>query len=132
MSDSQVQNESENTKPTKKVSKPRKPRAEASSSKSSTPKKSTPKKSSSSKTSTPKKLTPKKSTPINSNLSAGEESSKAATSSKSAEKTVEEVYQKKTQLEHVLLRPDTYVGSVEPLKEKLWVYDSEKQGMVYR
>lgn len=123
MSDSQAQNE--NTEPTKKVTKPRKPRAEASSSKSSTPKKSTPKKSSSSKASTPKKSTPKKSNPV-----VVEESSKAATPS--IEKTIEEVYQKKTQLEHVLLRPDTYVGSVEPLKEKMWVYDSEKQGMVYR
>nr|CBY93681.1 putative top2 protein [Oehlia diaphana] len=89
MSDSQVQNE--NTEPTKKVTKPRKPRAESSS-----------------------------------------KSSEVATPSKAIEKTIEEVYQKKTQLEHVLLRPDTYVGSVEPLKEKMWVYDSEKQGMVYR
>ncbi|PKY39326.1 DNA topoisomerase II [Rhizophagus irregularis] len=130
MSDSQVQNE--NTEPTKKVTKPRKPRAEASSSKSSTPKKSTPKKSSSSKASTPKKSTPKKSTPKKSNPVDVEESSEVTTPSKAIEKTIEEVYQKKTQLEHVLLRPDTYVGSVEPLKEKMWVYDSEKQGMVYR
>lgn len=28
--------------------------------------------------------------------------------------SVERVYQKKTQLEHILLRPDTYIGSVEP------------------
>jgi len=28
-------------------------------------------------------------------------------------KTVEETYQKKTQLEHILLRPDTYIGSTE-------------------
>lgn len=27
--------------------------------------------------------------------------------------TVEHIYQKKTQLEHILLRPDTYIGSVE-------------------
>ena len=26
-------------------------------------------------------------------------------------KTVEQIYQKKTQVEHILLRPDTYVGS---------------------
>jgi len=25
---------------------------------------------------------------------------------------IEDIYQKKTQLEHILLRPDTYVGSV--------------------
>lgn len=27
--------------------------------------------------------------------------------------TIEETYQKKSQLEHILLRPDTYIGSVE-------------------
>lgn len=27
------------------------------------------------------------------------------------EKTIEQTYQKKTPLEHILLRPDTYVGS---------------------
>ena len=27
--------------------------------------------------------------------------------------TVERIYQKKTQLEHILLRPDSYIGSVE-------------------
>ena len=29
------------------------------------------------------------------------------------EMEIEHVYQKKTQLEHILLRPDTYIGSVE-------------------
>eukprot|EP00971_Amphidinium_carterae_P299759 5955851-Amphidinium_carterae.1 len=47
-------------------------------------------------------------------------------------KTVEEVYKKKSQLEHILLRPDTYVGSLEQQSEKLWVYDEEKQKMVQR
>lgn len=27
--------------------------------------------------------------------------------------SIERIYQKKTQLEHILLRPDTYIGSVE-------------------
>ena len=40
-------------------------------------------------------------------------------------KTVEETYQKLTQLEHVLLRPDTYIGSVEMNRTKLWVYDTD-------
>lgn len=31
--------------------------------------------------------------------------------------SVERVYQKKTQLEHILLRPDTYIGSVEPVSQ---------------
>lgn len=47
-----------------------------------------------------------------------------------AGKTIEETYQKKTQLEHILLRPDTYVGSVEKHKQKLWVY--EGGAMVHR
>ena len=28
--------------------------------------------------------------------------------------SVERIYQKKTQREHILLRPDTYIGSVQP------------------
>lgn len=32
------------------------------------------------------------------------------------------MYQKKSQLEHILLRPDTYIGSVELVKELMWVY----------
>ena len=35
-------------------------------------------------------------------------SNKNAVNAKGTEKTVEERYQKKTQLEHILLRPDTY------------------------
>ncbi|XP_017548359.1 DNA topoisomerase 2-alpha isoform X2 [Pygocentrus nattereri] len=39
--------------------------------------------------------------------------------------SVERIYQKKTQLEHILLRPDTYIGSVEPLTQQMWVYDED-------
>ncbi|KAL4389850.1 hypothetical protein HN51_010797 [Arachis hypogaea] len=46
-------------------------------------------------------------------------------------KTIEEMYQKKTQLEHILLRPDTYVGSIEKHTQSLWVY-SENNEMVHR
>lgn len=46
--------------------------------------------------------------------------------------SVERIYQKKTQLEHILLRPDTYIGSVEPLGQPMWVYDGEEAGMVHR
>ena len=31
--------------------------------------------------------------------------------------SVERIYQKKSQLEHILLRPDTYIGSVQKVKE---------------
>jgi len=42
-----------------------------------------------------------------------------AKSSKSATDT----YQKLTQLEHIIKRPDTYIGSVERLEQKMWVYN---------
>jgi len=47
-------------------------------------------------------------------------------------KTVEEIYQKKSQLEHILLRPDTYVGAIEQQQEKLWIYDETTGKMVMR
>eukprot|EP00897_Mesotaenium_endlicherianum_P007584 jgi/Mesen1/6854/ME000351S05971 len=43
-----------------------------------------------------------------------------------AGRTIEQTYQKKTPLEHVLLRPDTYVGSIEKHKQPLWVYEGGK------
>ncbi|XP_069011986.1 DNA topoisomerase 2-alpha [Embiotoca jacksoni] len=39
--------------------------------------------------------------------------------------SVERIYQKKTQLEHILLRPDSYIGSVQPVTQQLWVYDED-------
>ncbi|XP_037664642.1 DNA topoisomerase 2-alpha [Choloepus didactylus] len=45
--------------------------------------------------------------------------------------SVERIYQKKTQLEHILLRPDTYIGSVELVTQQMWVYD-EDIGINYR
>jgi DNA topoisomerase-2 len=36
---------------------------------------------------------------------------------------IEKIYQKKTQLEHILIRPDTYIGSVEMYNQYLWVLD---------
>lgn len=47
-------------------------------------------------------------------------------------KTIEGTYQKKTQLEHILLRPDTYIGSVEQVTEPMWIYDKEEERMVQR
>ncbi|EFN59062.1 hypothetical protein CHLNCDRAFT_137783 [Chlorella variabilis] len=41
-------------------------------------------------------------------------------------KTIEETYQKVTQVEHVLLRPDTYIGSTERQQQQLWVHDGER------
>ena len=40
--------------------------------------------------------------------------------------SVERIYQKKTQLEHILLRPDTYIGSVQKVTEPMWVWEETK------
>ena len=45
-------------------------------------------------------------------------------------RSIEETYQKKTPLEHVLLRPDTYVGSVQSHTQPMWVYEGGQ--LVYR
>ena len=47
-------------------------------------------------------------------------------------KTIEQIYQKKTQLEHILLRPDTYVGSCEHQMQEMWVFDDLQEECVYR
>ncbi|KAH9186437.1 hypothetical protein AeNC1_011587 [Aphanomyces euteiches] len=43
---------------------------------------------------------------------------------------IESMYQKKTPLEHVLLRPGMYIGSVENTKESLWIWSEKEQCMV--
>lgn len=43
---------------------------------------------------------------------------------------VEDVYQKMSQIEHVLKRPDMYVGGLEKQQQLMWVHDGE--GMVQR
>lgn len=48
------------------------------------------------------------------------------------QKTIEGIYQKKSQLEHILLRPDTYIGSVEPVREMMWVFDKENEMMIQK
>ncbi|THD20341.1 DNA topoisomerase 2-beta [Fasciola hepatica] len=46
--------------------------------------------------------------------------------------SVERIYQKKTQLEHILLRPDSYIGSTVKTTQPMWVLDEEQQCMVNR
>ncbi|TPX41187.1 hypothetical protein SeMB42_g05685 [Synchytrium endobioticum] len=54
----------------------------------------------------------------------------SAKSKSSKQKTVEETYQRVTQLEHILLRPDTYVGSVSANAQQMWVYEND--AMVFK
>ena len=66
----------------------------------------------------------------------GEETSGGGGSGKEKKGTkrlsVERIYQRKTQLEHILLRPDTYVGSTEETTEQIFVFDSEKEAILKR
>ncbi|KAL2009643.1 hypothetical protein VTN00DRAFT_5450 [Thermoascus crustaceus] len=41
-------------------------------------------------------------------------------------------YEKLTHLEHIIKRPDTYIGSVEKMTAHMWVYNSEMDAMEYR
>ncbi|EOB12949.1 DNA topoisomerase 2 [Nosema bombycis CQ1] len=47
-------------------------------------------------------------------------------------KTIEETYQKKTPKEHILLRPDTYIGSVEKESQQIYVWDEIEKKIVLR
>ncbi|KIJ32068.1 hypothetical protein M422DRAFT_185076 [Sphaerobolus stellatus SS14] len=48
------------------------------------------------------------------------------------DKTATEMYQKLTQLEHILKRPDSYIGSIEAHTQHMWVWDSQNKRMVNR
>lgn len=41
-------------------------------------------------------------------------------------KTVEETYTKMSQLEHILKRPDTYIGSIERITQPMWVLENDE------
>lgn len=47
-----------------------------------------------------------------------------------SKKSIEEKYQKKSPIEHILTRPDTYIGDVKVQTENLWTYDPEAEKMV--
>eukprot|EP00835_Amoeboradix_gromovi_P000945 NODE_36_length_31474_cov_0.342438.p1 type:complete len:1203 gc:universal NODE_36_length_31474_cov_0.342438:25140-21532(-) len=44
-----------------------------------------------------------------------------------SDRSVEHIYQKKTQLEHILLRPDTYIGSIEKATQEMWIVDNNNK-----
>lgn len=47
-------------------------------------------------------------------------------------KTATETYQKLTQLEHIIKRPDTYIGSVEKTDQQMWVFNKFTTQMEYK
>ena len=49
---------------------------------------------------------------------------------KPADKTLEQKYQKKTPIEHILTRPDTYVGDIKVQEEPMDIFDDDLQKIV--
>ena len=49
-----------------------------------------------------------------------------------ASKEASDKYQKLTQLEHIILRPDTYIGSTDKLDPRMWVFNSSTESMEFR
>lgn len=47
-------------------------------------------------------------------------------------KSVEEIFQKKTALEHIFDLPDTYIGSIENTDLDTWIYDNETDKIVHK
>lgn len=58
--------------------------------------------------------------------------SSVADGSSKPKKTATERYQKLTQLEHIIKRPDTYIGSVEKTDQQMWVFNKETSQMEFR
>jgi len=48
------------------------------------------------------------------------------------EKSVEEIYKKKSLHEHILSLPDTYIGSIEMDCRDMWVYDVDKNKIILK
>ncbi|KAI8635207.1 DNA topoisomerase [Xylariaceae sp. FL1651] len=55
-----------------------------------------------------------------------------ASDTKPKSKTATETYQKLTQLEHIIKRPDTYIGSVERTEQPMWIFNKETLQMELR
>jgi DNA topoisomerase-2 len=56
----------------------------------------------------------------------------AGGSAKKGKKDASEKYKKLSHYEHILLRPDTYIGSVERAEKEMWVYNSELNAIELR
>jgi DNA topoisomerase-2 len=45
---------------------------------------------------------------------------------------LEQKYQKKTPIEHILLRPDAYIGSAKAIEKEIYTFDAKKQKIVFQ
>ena len=53
-----------------------------------------------------------------------------STNTETETKSEAEKYDKKTPREHVLIRPDTYIGDIEPTTENMWIYSESENKML--
>ena len=53
-----------------------------------------------------------------------------STKSENEPKSEAEKYDKKTPREHVLIRPDTYIGDIEPTTDSMWIYSESENKML--
>ncbi|KAH8120719.1 DNA topoisomerase II [Phellopilus nigrolimitatus] len=63
---------------------------------------------------------------------SGPSTSKAPVAPPRKNKSASEQYQQLSPVEHILKRPDSYIGSVETITQTMWAYDSDTKRMVYR
>ena len=47
-------------------------------------------------------------------------------------KSLAQQYQKKTDKQHILDNPDTYIGSVENVNQEMHIYDSENKSIILK
>ena len=51
---------------------------------------------------------------------------------KNGKKTIEETYKKMEPIEHILRRPDSYIGSTEPTDQELWILSEDDKRFEYK
>ena len=67
--------------------------------------------------------------PLNQSISLKSSTRKFSNSTVEIDQSIEKLYEKKTPIDHVLLRPDTYVGSIQQQTSTMWIYDSKTNKM---
>ncbi|KAK6455269.1 DNA topoisomerase II [Scheffersomyces xylosifermentans] len=66
------------------------------------------------------------------NTTVSSSTSRSTTPKPGGKQNASETYQKLSQLEHILKRPDTYIGSVEKTSTEMWCFDAESESMVFK
>ncbi len=66
------------------------------------------------------------------NSKAKRKDSDSSFNKKQEEDNIEKTYQKKSQIEHILLRTDSYIGSIEKSEDKLWIFDENLDKFVFK